>query len=124
MNTEGERPHRRLYVWQRAMELVARIYELTKGLPKSEAYGLASQMRRSAVSIPSNIAEGAARKSRAEFLQFLSVAQGSLSELDTQLELAYMLGYIDEDSKNQALAEITTVFKTLSGLIRSLKSGE
>jgi len=65
------------------------------GFPKSEAYGLAGQMRRSAVSVPSNIAEGAARKSRAEFLRFLSVAQGSLSEPDTQLELAHMLGCID-----------------------------
>jgi len=106
------------------MALVARIYDLTKCFPSHEAYGLASQMRRSAVSVPSNIAEGAARKSRAEFLQFLSVAQGSLSELDTQLELAYMLGYIDDDSHNQTLAEITTVFKMLSGLIRSLKTRE
>jgi len=124
MNAEVERPHRRLDVWQRAMAPVARIYDLTKGFPKHEAYGLASQMRRSAVSIPSNIAEGAARKSRAEFPQFLSVAQGSLSEMDTQLELAYMPGYIDDDVHNQTLAEITTVFKMLSVLIRSLKKPE
>jgi len=124
MSAEVERPHRKLDVWQRAMALVARIYDLTKGFPSHEAYGLASQMRRSAVSVPSNIAEGAARKSSAEFLQFLSVAQGSLSELYTQLELAYMLGYIDDDSHNQTLAEITTVFKMLSGLIRSLKTRE
>ena len=78
-----ERPHKKLEVWQEAMALVARIYSLTEGFPKSEVYGLSSQMRRSAISIPSNIAEGAARKSNAEFLQFLSIAQGSLSELDT-----------------------------------------
>lgn len=119
-----ERPHKKLEVWQKAMALVARIYSLTKEFPKSEAYGLSSQMRRSAISIPGNIAEGAARKSKAEFLQFLNIARGSLSELDTQLELAYMLGYIDEKRQRETLAELTTVFRMLSGLIRSLKKSE
>jgi four helix bundle protein len=119
-----ERPHKKLEVWQEAMALVARIYNLTKEFPKSEAYGLSSQMRRSAISIPSNIAEGAARKSKAEFLQFLNIAQGSLSELDTQLELAYVLGYIDEKRQKETLAKLTTIFRMLSGLIRSLKKSE
>ena len=124
MTTGDERPHRKLEVWQRAMALVIRIYDLTKGFPNSEAYGLSSQMRRSAVSVPCNIAEGAARKSKAEFLQFLNIAQGSLSELDTQLELAYMLGYIDAESQQVTLAEITTIFRMLSGLVRSVKKSK
>ena len=121
MAGESGRPHRKLEVWQKSMALVRRIYELTKEFPKEETYGLSSQMQRSAVSIPSNIAEGAARKSKAEFLQFLSIAQGSMSELDTQLEVAYMLGYIDEEKQKGTLDEITTIFKLLSGLIRSVK---
>ena len=121
MAGESGRPHRKLEVWQRSMELVKTIYELTKEFPKEETYGLSSQMQRSAVSIPCNIAEGAARRSKAELLHFLSIAQGSLSELDTQLEVAYMLGYIDEEKRKETLDEITTIFKLLSGLIRSVK---
>jgi len=121
MTGESGRPHRKLEVWQRSMGLVKTIYGLTREFPKEEIYGLSSQMQRSAVSMPSNIAEGAARKSKAEFLQFLSIAQGSLSELDTQLEVAYMLGYIDEEKRKGTLDEITTIFKLLSGLIRSVK---
>ena len=118
---ESGRPHRKLEVWQRSMGLVKAVYGLTRNFPKEETYGLSSQMQRSAVSIPSNIAEGAARKSKAEFLHFLSIAQGSLSELDTQLEIAYMLGYIDKEKRKETLDQITDVFKMLSGLIRSVK---
>ena len=121
MTIEDGRPHKRLEVWQRSMVLVKKIYHLTKGFPKNETYGLSSQMQRSVISIPSNIAEGAARKSKAEFLRFLNIAQGSLSELDTQMELAYMLGYIDKKEREEILADFTTIFKMLSGLIRSLK---
>ena len=121
MAGESGRPHRKLEVWRGSMVLVRRIYELTKEFPKEETYGLSSQMQRSAVSIPSNIAEGAARKSKAEFLQFLSIAQCSLSELDTQLEVAYMLAYINEEKRKETLTEITSIFKMLSGLIRSVK---
>ena len=121
MAGESGRPHRKLEVWQRSMTLVKMTYELTREFPKEEIYGLSSQMQRSAVSIPSNIAEGAARKSKAEFLQFLSIAQGSLSELDTQLEIAHMLGYITEKKRKETFDELTDVFKMLSGLIRSVK---
>ena len=76
--------HKDLDVWNDAMELVTNIYKLTKSFPKDELYGLTSQMRRSAVSVPSNIAEGAARKNKAEFIQFLHIALGSSSELETQ----------------------------------------
>jgi len=88
------RLHRKLDVWQKSMELVRAIYQTTAGFPKNEEYGLSSQMRRVAVSVPSNLAESAARTSKNEFKQFLNIAQGLLSELDTQVELAHMLGYI------------------------------
>jgi four helix bundle protein len=88
------RPHRKLDVWHKSMELVRDVYKASSAFPKMEEYGLSSQMRRAAVSIPSNLAEGAARKGNKEFKQFLNIAQGSLSELDTQVELAHMLGYM------------------------------
>jgi four helix bundle protein len=95
---------------------------LTEHFPDSERYGLVSQMRRAVTSVPANIAEGAARQSKKEFIQFLSIAGGSLSELDTFLELALVIGYIDEKTK-QALDEtIDAVSLKLAGLIRSLRS--
>ena len=80
---EGARPHKKLEAWQKSIELTEIIYKITSLFPKEEIYGLPNQMRRCAVSVASNIAEGAARNSTKEFLQFLSIAQGSLSELDT-----------------------------------------
>ena len=87
---------RDLRVWQAGIELVRIVYELTSRFPRSETYGLASQMQRAAVSIPSNIAEGHARESTKEYLQHLSIAQASLAELETQLEIARQLNYISE----------------------------
>jgi len=124
VSIRDERHNKKLEVWQNAMAPVVRIYTLTKGFPKSEAYDLSGQMRRSAISIPGNIAEGAAGKSKAEFLQFLNIAQISSSDLDAQLELTYMLGYIDEKRHREILAELTAIFRMLSGLIRSLKRSE
>jgi four helix bundle protein len=89
------RTHHELTAWQEAMALVELAYAVTRGFPKDELFGLTSQIRRSAVSIPSNIAEGAARNSTREFLQFMGVTCGSFAELDTQLELAVRLGYFD-----------------------------
>jgi four helix bundle protein len=83
--SEGKRPHYILEAWKEAKKLVREIYQLTQGFPKDETFGLTSQMRRAAVSIPSNIAEGAARSGQKELLQFLNIARGSLSELETQL---------------------------------------
>jgi four helix bundle protein len=97
------RPHRKLVVWQKSMELVRDIYSATSTFPKTEEYGLSSQMRRAAVSIPSNLAEGAARKGNKEFKQFLNIAQGSLSELDTQVELAHMLGYMSSEKHSELI---------------------
>ena len=90
------RPHRELEVWTKAMGFVIEVYRITSKFPKSEIYGLTSQLRRASVSIPSNLAEGAGRKGNKEFMQFLNIAQGSISELDTQLELAYHLEYINK----------------------------
>jgi len=83
-------------VWKRSMDLVETIYKVSTQFPKEEIYGLTSQIRRSAVSVPSNIAEGAARKSDKEFIQFISIAMGSLSEVETQYQLSVRLGFIEE----------------------------
>ena len=91
--------HKDLDVWKKAMELAKEIYLLTSNFPKEEIYGLSSQMRRASVSIPSNIAEGAARNSDKEFARFLYISLGSLSELDTQIILSKDLGFINEIDK-------------------------
>ena len=114
------RSHHRLEAWKRAIQLVKTVYTTTSDFPKPELYGLASQMRRAAVSIPSNIAEGAARESTAEFLRFLYIARGSLSELETQVLIAHDLGYLEDT--DPLLNELGRVSAPLSGLIRSLKN--
>ena len=115
------RPHRKLVVWQKSMELVHEIYQTTATFPKNEEYGLSSQMRRAAVSVPSNLAEGAARKGNKEFKQFLNIAQGSLSELDTQVELAQMLGYVVSERHRELMSKMTEISKMLFGLAKTLK---
>ncbi len=111
--------HHSLDVWKRAIILVTEIYKMTDNFPNNEIYGLSQQMRRSAVSIPSNIAEGAGRNSTREFLQFLSIAQGSLSELETQIIIGNNLGYIR--SVATILKELDEISKMLIGLSKSLK---
>ncbi len=113
------RRHHELQVWQEAIGLVEDVYRLTSVFPREELYGLASQMRRAAVSVPSNIAEGAARQSDREFLQFLIIARGSLSELDTQVLIAEKLGYVK--NMEPIMQRINKVFGLLGGLIRTLK---
>ena len=100
------------------MDLAAQVYSLTARFPKDELYGLTSQIRRSAVSIPSNIAEGAARHSRKEFIQFLHIASGSVAELETQLLLALRMGFT---SSSSIISDVEEVRKLLLGLLRSLK---
>jgi four helix bundle protein len=114
-----KRKHHDLRVWQEAIDLVEAIYDLTKRFPKTEIYGLISQMRRSAVSVPSNIAEGASRLSDREFIQFLGVARGSLSELETQITIAERLGYVVDPVG--VTGKVDTVFALLNGLIGSLQ---
>ena len=107
-----------LVVWQKAMELTKRVYALQKNLPKEEVYSLGDQIRRAAVSIPSNIAEGFGRESDKDFKRFLSIARGSLFETKTQLQLADCLGYISFDE--ELLCLFDEVGKLINGLSRSL----
>jgi len=111
--------HKDLNVWKESMDLVESIYLLTKSFPKEELYGLTSQMRRSAISIPSNIAEGAARKGDKEFIRFLYIALGSLSELETQILIAKRLSYL---TNKEILCQITQLGKMLINLIKFRKS--
>lgn len=114
-----KRPHTDLNLWQEAMRRTEAVYALTNAFPQSEICGLVSQIRRSAVSVPSNVAEGAARGSKREFIQFLMIARGSLSELDTQLELAQRLGFIHKEASVRK--HLDDVFGLLNGLLNSLK---
>jgi len=113
--------HKDLEVWKMAMEMVTKTYTLTRTFPKEELYGLTYQIRRSAVSIPSNIAEGAGRNSSKEFLQFIYIATGSLSELETQIIIAHNLGYLNNDQKQDMETIFSNIFKLLSGLIQSIR---
>jgi four helix bundle protein len=115
----GMGDYQELIVWQKAMDLAQQVYACTRGFPKEEIYGLTSQIRRSAISIPSNIAEGASRAGSREFMQFLFVARGSASELETQLLLAEKIGYVLDG--RDTLQELTSVKQLINGLIRSLK---
>ena len=112
------RPHERLEVWWDSMVLVEMAYQLSAAFPDSERFGLTAQLRRSAVSIPSNIAEGAARRSTAEYLRFLSIARGSLSELDTQQQIAVRLGFVDSSPELEAL--IDRIFAKLTALMKAI----
>ena len=111
---------RDLRVWQAGIDLVRNVYELTSKFPRSEVYGLASQMQRAAVSIPSNIAEGHARESTKEYLQHLSIAQASLAELETQIEIGKQLKYISEDNANRLIGEISSLGRQLFALRNAL----
>ena len=114
--------YRDLIVWQKAMAMANRTYALTQGLPKSEAYGLLSQIRRAAVSVPSNIAEGHGRFTDAQFRYFFGNARGSLSELQTQLELAGDLGYLDKRLVHEAMEHGVEVARLINGLVASMGS--
>ena len=113
--------HKDLNVWQESIILVTLIYEKTKSFPKDELFGLTSQIRRSAISIPSNIAEGAARESNKEFLRFLFIAQGSISELDTQLLIANNLNFLSKEDYVQLAEKLVLIRKMLAGLIKFRK---
>jgi len=117
------KPHERLEAWKSAMELVEAVYRITATFPAQEQYGLVSQMRRAAISIPSNLAEGAARDGSREFARFLSIARGSLSELDTQYQISIRLGFVKPDQKQvEPLLERTS--KLVSGLHKKMKETE
>jgi four helix bundle protein len=112
--------YKQLIVWQKAVDLVTDIYRVTKTFPPSELYGLVSQLRRSAVSIPSNIAEGQGRATKGEFLQFLCHARGSLCELETQVIIAAKLGFVSNETEQRLSEGITEVARILNGLLTSL----
>jgi len=114
--------HRDLVAWQEAMKLVEVVYKATATFPKEEVFGLTAQIRRAAVSVPSNIAEGAARNSSREFAQYLGVASGSIAELATQIEIAQRLGYIVHDADISQLAD--RVGRLVNGLRKSIKNRE
>ncbi len=111
-----------LIAWQKAMELAEATYRIVKFLPKEELYSLSDQMRRAAVSIPSNIAEGQARSSNREFLQFLSIASGSRSELETQVFLCEQIGYFSNDMTQEIHVLLSEVGKLLGALKKKLRS--
>jgi four helix bundle protein len=116
------RAHQKLDAWKEGVALATDVYQITEGFPKSEIYGLTSQMRRAAVSIPCNIAEGAARFSAKEFAQFLNISGGSLSELDTQVEIARNLGFISDQQKQELDLKIDSISAKLAGLIKSVRN--
>ena len=121
MNPINERPHKKLMVWQKGIEMVARIYSITESFPKKEEFGLVTQLRRAAVSVPSNIAEGLTRKSKADKLRFLNISQSSLSEIDTHLEISKRLNYLRDGQFESIETELVEIQKLLGGLIRSIE---
>ena len=110
-----------LLVWQKSMDLVVSVYKLMKLLPKDETFNLIDQIRRAVVSIPSNIAEGQSRKNNKEFVQFLYIAKGSKSELETQLDICKRVGYLTDNDLKQTNALLSETSKMLSALIKQLE---
>lgn len=114
--------HKDLLVWKKSIDLVEQIYTFTKQFPKEELYGITNQMRRCAVSIPANIAEGSGRKNKAEFIQFLHIALGSASELETHLIISQRLGFLSSNSYDEIMNVLNEIIKMICGLINSLNS--
>jgi four helix bundle protein len=113
--------YRELIAWQKAMDLVVLIYRLTNRFPKEELFGLTNQLRRAAVSVPSNMAEGQGRRTTRDFLNFLSIARGSLQEVETQVLIAERLGYLAEHECREALALSDEISRLISGLCSALE---
>ncbi len=115
---------RDLQVWQKSMDMSVQVYEVTSDFPKKEEFGLTSQLRRSAVSIPSNIAEGYGRNHTKDFMRFLQIAQGSVYECQTQLEISFRVRFIQESVFREMDSEYEIIAKMLSSLIRRLSNSE
>ena len=115
--------YRELKVWQKSMDLVEKVYEIVSSFPKEEKYGLISQIQRSAVSIPSNIAEGAGRNSNKEFRNFLGIANGSSNELVTQLIISMKVNYVKENELDAIFSLITEIQKMNFSLIKKFSGG-
>jgi len=117
---KGVNNFRELQIWKVAIELVKKVYKASSKFPKEEMYGLASQMRRSAISIPSNVAEGFRRQHNNEFKQFLYISLGSCAELETQTIIAQELGYIGQDRTTDLLEELDHICRMTSNLVKRL----
>lgn len=115
----GERPHKRLEAWRKSLDLAVSVYDATATFPPDERFGIVAQIRRAAVSIPSNIAEGAARGSKKFFSSALHIARASLSELDTQIAVSTRLGYLDDSTCLRLVQAMDEVDRILNGLIRT-----
>jgi len=111
---------KKMRIWQDSMEIIKEVYKLTSGFPKHEQYGLIQQMRKAAVSIPSNIAEGCGRGSNPQLARFLDIAQGSAFELETQLYLATELNFLGTDEMNILITKLTTLQKMIDGFKRKI----
>ena len=114
------KPHQRLDVWKKSIDFVKTVYQNTGGFPAEEKFGLVSQMRRAAISIPSNISEGAGRNNPKEFSQFLGIAQGSAAELETQLIISRELGFLSTELAEKSIQDLDTISKMIIGLKKSL----
>jgi len=117
----NQKPHTKLDVWKKSINFTIDIYNLCKKFPKEELFGISSQLKRAACSIPTNIAEGAARQTKKEFIQFLYIAQGSSSEVATFLEICKKLEWISNKEKTALDIKLSDISKMLTGLIKSLK---
>ena len=115
------RPHERLDLWKRSIDFVVAIYRLTDNFPKEEKFGLTSQLRRAAVSVAANVAEGAAKTSTKDFRRYLSNSQGSASEIETELQIALRLNYVDEADFKILSKDLDDVGRMITGLSRSLE---
>ncbi|NWF80831.1 MAG: four helix bundle protein [Chloroflexi bacterium] len=126
MSDETKKPqsYRDLLVWQKGIALTMAVYRLTQRFPSEERYGLTAQLRRAAVSVPSNIAEGQARRTTGEFVQFLSHAEGSLAEIDTQIIISRQLGYGTDAELTEIEAQINELRRMLNGLRRKLVTSD
>jgi four helix bundle protein len=120
MATTTFKSYRDLEVWQKSMLLAKRIYQITQRFSTEERFGLTNQLRRASVSVPSNLAEGHARFGAGEFARFISIAMGSVAEIETQLLLSADLGYVESEASVQLLEELETIGKMLRGLAKAI----
>ncbi len=118
----GIRTHKDLDVWKKSIDFVTEIYKVTNQFPSEEKFGLISQLRRAAISVPSNISEGATRKNKTEFKQFLYIALSSGAELETQLIISANLDYISIDIRDTLISELNSISRMIQGLIKSVSS--
>jgi len=116
------RTHEKLKVWRKSVDFVVNVYKASENFPNEEKFGLTSQIKRASVSIPANIAEGAARTSNKEFLHFLSIAQGSASEVSTEILIAFRLGFLEENKYSDLLANLDEIGRMISGLSQHLRN--